>query len=88
MLKRRLKLDLPNPDAVDAMSYRELIRTSAEQGFVDDPSAWFVYRDRRNLTSHAYDATKAQEVFAILPAFARDARSLLERLHRRENADD
>lgn len=88
MLKRRLERDLPNPDAVDAMSYRELIRTGAEHGLIDDPTAWFIYRDKRNLTSHAYDAAKANEVFAILPTFARDARNLLERLHRRENTDD
>lgn len=80
MLKRRLERDLPNPQEVDGMSYRTLIRVGAEQGLIDDVSAWFVYRDKRNLTSHTYDAAKAAEVSACLPQFAADARRLLEKL--------
>lgn len=62
------------------MSDRALIRARAEQGLLDNVSAWFVYRDKRNLTSHAYDAAKAQKVFGVLADFARDARTLLQRL--------
>lgn len=64
MLKRRLELDLPNPQDVDTMSYRALIRAGAEQGLIENVPAWFGYRDKRNLTSHTYDAAKAKEVFA------------------------
>jgi nucleotidyltransferase substrate binding protein (TIGR01987 family) len=87
MLKRRLELDLPNPQEVDTMSYRALIRAGAEQGLIDNVSAWFVYRDKRNLTSHTYDAAKAQEVFGVLADFARDARTLLQRLTQRGASD-
>jgi len=87
MLKRRLELDLPNASEVDAMSYRTLIRVGAEQGLIGDVSAWFVYRDKRNLTSHVYDAEKAAQVYAILPAFARHSRELLERLKARGELD-
>jgi nucleotidyltransferase substrate binding protein (TIGR01987 family) len=87
MLKRRLELDLPNPQEVDAMSYRTLVRVGAERGLIDDVSAWFVYREKRNLTAHAYDAEKAAEVYAVLPAFARHARTLLERLEAKGKHD-
>ena len=87
MLKRRLEMDLPNAAEVDAMAYRALIRAGAEQGLIEDARAWFVYRDKRNLTLHAYDEAKAREVFAALPAFSRDARLLLERLHERGKND-
>lgn len=80
MLKRRLEIDLPNPSEVDTFSYRTLIRVGAEQGLIDDVGAWFIYRDKRNLTSHTYSAAKAAEVFATLPAFAVHARELLQRL--------
>lgn len=80
LLKRRLELDLPSPASVDGMNYRELFRVGAEQGLVDEPSAWFVYRDMRNITSHTYHAAKAAEVFAVIPAFAAHARVLLTRL--------
>lgn len=81
-LKRRLEIDLPNAQEVDAMSYRTLIRVGAEQGLIaaDAVPAWFVYRDKRNLTSHTYDEAKAVEVAAAVPAFAAHARALLARL--------
>lgn len=87
MLKRRVELDLPNPQEVDTMSYRALIRAGAEQGLIDNMPAWLVYRDKRNLPSHTYDAAKAQEVFAVLGDFARDARILLQRLTQRGATD-
>lgn len=82
-LKRRLELDLPNAQELETMSYRELIRVGAERGVIDDVAAWFIYREKRNLTSHTYNAAKAAEVFAVLPAFARNARALLNRLKAR-----
>lgn len=83
MLKRRLECDLPNAQSVDAMSYRVLIRTGAEQGLLENVEAWFVYREKRNMTSHTYDAAKAAEVFRALPAFQDDVRTLLSRLQQR-----
>jgi nucleotidyltransferase substrate binding protein (TIGR01987 family) len=83
MLRRRLVLDLPSAQEVDSMSYRTLMRVGAEQGLVADPTAWFVYRDKRNLTAHTYDAAKANEIASILPRFAADARRLLEALRER-----
>lgn len=83
MLKRRLEIDLPNAAEVDAMSYRALMRAGAEQGLVPDVAPWWIYRDKRNITSHTYDAVKAAEVAAVLPAFARDAEALLAALRQR-----
>jgi nucleotidyltransferase substrate binding protein (TIGR01987 family) len=87
MLRRRLQMDLPSAQEVDTMTWRALIRAGAEQGLVEDVDAWFVYRDKRNITSHTYDAQKAAEVAAVLPRFAHDARALLERLAQRGAAD-
>jgi nucleotidyltransferase substrate binding protein (TIGR01987 family) len=83
MLKRRLELDLPNAAEVDGMSFRALMRAGAEQGLVADVTPWWVYRDKRNITSHTYDAVKAAEVAAVLPAFANDAQALLAALLQR-----
>lgn len=87
MLSRRLELDLPNPSSVDALSYRDLIRVGAERGLVADASAWMIYRDKRNTTSHTYNAGKAADVSAIIPAFEAHALALLTALKAR-NADD
>lgn len=85
MLKRRLEMDLPNPQEVDGMSYRTLMRVSAEMGFIEDVSAWFVYRDKRNKTSHTYDEDKAIEVYSVIPRFALHARNLLQNLQTRDS---
>lgn len=80
MLKRRLEIDLPDAHSVDAMSFRDLVRTGAERGLLPDVDAWMVFRDKRNITSHTYNAAKAAEVAAIIPSFALQATDLLARL--------
>lgn len=80
MLKRRLELDLPDGYKVDAMSFRDLVRTGAEAGLLADVDAWMVFRDKRNITSHTYNAAKAAEVATVLPGFAVAAGQLLRRL--------
>jgi nucleotidyltransferase substrate binding protein (TIGR01987 family) len=87
MLKRRLERDLPGAAELDSLSFRSLMRVAAEQGLIDDPAPWFVHRERRNLTSHTYNAAKAAEVRAALPAFAADAAALLWRLQVRGQLD-
>lgn len=88
MLKRRLELDVPSTDAVDALSYRAMIRLAAERGLLDNPQAWFDYRDQRNLTSHTYDAVVAQRVYAFVADFKRDADALLAALKTAGAHDD
>lgn len=80
MLKRRLEIDLPDAHSVDAMSFRDLVRTGAERRLLPDVDAWMVFRDKRNITSHTYNAAKAAEVAAIIPSFADQAAGLLARL--------
>lgn len=86
MLHRRLALDLPNPANLDGMSYRDFIRTGAEPGLIADASAWMLYREKRNTTSHTYNAEKAANIAQIIPAFEADALSLLAAL--RKSAGD
>lgn len=82
MLHRRLALDLPSSTSLDAMSYRDLIRTGAERGLIADASAWMLYRDKRNTTSHTCNADKAADVAHVIPAFEADALSLLSALQK------
>ncbi|MDQ6960456.1 MAG: HI0074 family nucleotidyltransferase substrate-binding subunit, partial [Mariprofundaceae bacterium] len=83
MLKRRLKLDAPSPEAIDEMSFREMIRKGAERGLIDNPLVWFNYREKRNLTSHTYDAEVAWDVYQAALAFLTDAGNLLATLKTR-----
>jgi len=83
MLKRRLKLDAPSPEAIDEMSFREMIREGAARGLIDDPLAWFNYREKRNLTSHTYDEKVALDVYQAALAFLLDAKNLFSALQKR-----
>lgn len=73
----------PSADEIDAMSFRDLIRSGAERGLIDDPAAWFAFREDRNISSHTYDESKAKEVYRAALAFAPIARELLSRLESR-----
>ena len=64
---------------------KELFRIAARAGLIDDPTAWFVYGDARNLTSHTYDETQAEIVAEIAARFVGDAHRLAARL---EDHDD
>jgi nucleotidyltransferase substrate binding protein (TIGR01987 family) len=83
MLKRQLEQELPNFSEVDGFSYRQIFRTGAERGLVQDVESWFDYRELRNITSHSYDEAKSVKVFEALPAFAGHAKELLDRLNER-----
>ena len=87
MLKRRLEIELPDSQSVDTLSFREMIRSGAERGWIADADAWMVYRDKRNLTSHTYNAATATDVAVIIPAFALQASTLLSQLEARARTD-
>jgi nucleotidyltransferase substrate binding protein (TIGR01987 family) len=83
MLRRRLT-DMLSAAEVERLSFRDLLRAGAQKGLIDDPTAWFRFRDMRNLSSHSYDETKATHIAATLPEFASKAMHLLEALAKHE----
>jgi nucleotidyltransferase substrate binding protein (TIGR01987 family) len=87
MLKRRLELDLADARSVDGMSFRDLMRSGGEYGLVRDVDAWMVFRDKRNITAHTYNAAKAADVAAVIPGFAQHAQELLSQLQARGATD-
>lgn len=80
MLHRYLEMTSANPQEVDAYAFRDVIRVGAEKDLIRVVEVWFDYRKARNQTSHAYDREEAEEVYAMIPAFALDAEDLLNRL--------
>lgn len=67
MLKRRLEADMPSPSEIDPYSYKQLIRTGAEMGLLQNPEDWFLFRELRNQTAHAYSESKANLVYSNAP---------------------
>ena len=84
MLRRFLEMTEPNPAALDDATFQGLIRLGSERGLLkSDLPVWMDFRRQRGTTGHAYDAAKAAQVHAAIPAFLTDARFLLAELHRR-----
>lgn len=80
-LRRSLEAYFDVAGEVDGLTYKDLIRTAAERGLLDDVPAWFGYREMRNITSQTYDERKAHVVLAAAPGFLAHARALLGRLN-------
>ena len=80
MIRRRLEIGADSPTDVDKMEFRELLRSAAERGLINDVEAWFKYRKMRNITSHTYDHEKARQVYQETLVFMDDAHLLLQQL--------
>lgn len=74
-----------SPDAVSPMTKRDLFRTAARNGLIQDPTLWFTFTDARNITSHTYDRKKAEKVLHLAPSLLEEA-SYLYSVLERQNA--
>lgn len=83
MLKRQLERMAADPAGVDAMTYMDIVRSGAEAGLVRNVERFKTYREKRNITSHAYDENKAEGIVAVLDEFRHDVRHLLTELEKR-----
>ncbi|OFZ30023.1 MAG: hypothetical protein A2622_09200 [Bdellovibrionales bacterium RIFCSPHIGHO2_01_FULL_40_29] len=63
-LQRKLEQVHPNPQIIDELEFKDLIREGAQRGYIQTPELWFEFRRLRNLSSHAYDKAKAEQVYA------------------------
>ena len=74
-------INLQSNEATPAMTFNETIRQANKLGLLKgDLINWTEYRQKRNMTSHTYDETVANEVVAVLPKFKDEAEFLLQRL--------
>ena len=80
LIRRSLEAKAATPETIDGLDFRELMRHAAEAGLLDDPTLWLMFRNKRNITSHTYDETKAIDVMDSLPRFAEQVQLLLSRL--------
>jgi len=81
LLRRRLETMSSSPAEIEQMEFKTLMRTAAEKGLIDDPLAWILFREKRNITSHTYDETKSLDVLAVTPQFIDRAKFLFARLN-------
>jgi nucleotidyltransferase substrate binding protein (TIGR01987 family) len=83
-LRRFLRETSASPEAIDQLSFADLIRAGAEQGLLRaEWPAWRQFRDMRARSSHTYDAKTAQSVVAAIPDFLAEAAYLCGQRERR-----
>lgn len=66
----------------ESLTPKNTFREAAKLGVVSDPEAWIRFIDARNLSSHTYKESLAEEVYAralILPPFAEELVLAMER---------
>ena len=86
MLKRYLEATEASPSEIDVSTFQSLIRLGNERALLrSDWRQWKTYRQARTDSSHTYDASKAEAVFAVAPDFLQEARALLKELTRRSD---
>lgn len=66
----------------ESLTPKNTFREAAKLGLVSDPEAWIRFIDARNLSSHTYKESLAEEVYAralTLPPFAEELVLAMER---------
>lgn len=84
MMKRWIETHV-GAEAVDGVTRRELFRRAAESKLITDIDLWMTFHKARNETSHTYDITTADEVYASAAPFRDAARDFLIRIESRNS---
>lgn len=81
IIRRYLVLQRHDSEEVERWSYSEVIREAYSVGIIKgELEAWKDYRKFRATTSHAYDNTKAQDVYDQIPSFLSEAKFVAKAL--------
>ena len=62
---------------LETNSPREVIRVSAAEGLIDEPTAWLTFLDHRNNTCHTYNSDLADKIYSDMPYFKAELDKLL-----------
>lgn len=70
---------------VDGVTRRELFRYGAENRLIDDVDLWMDFHRSRNMASHTYDVSVADDVFESAALFSKEAVRFLAALEARND---
>ncbi len=72
---------------IDVTSPKKVIRKAFEEGLIQDATAWMAALNGRNITSHAYDETRANEIIKdISEKYILLFRDLFDQMNKENNA--
>ena len=67
-------------EGMEANLPRDILKKAYAAGWFDDEKLWLSMLNSRNETSHIYDEEKADDIYDMLPIYAKNLRSLYELL--------
>lgn len=56
---------------IEVRSPRDAFREAALNKLIDDPKKWFIFIEKRNITTHAYDEKILEDIVAIFSDFSK-----------------
>lgn len=63
------------------LTFNQIIRYACDYGIIgSELSQWKIFKEKRNLTVHTYDANTALAIAAIIPDFLKEAKYFLKKL--------
>lgn len=83
-IKRWLEFNLGRTE-VEGVSRRQLFRLALEHQLIDDVDQWMSFHQARNLTSHTYNESVAEEVIQVAEVFQMHSEKLLSRLEQKND---
>ncbi len=63
---------------VEVRSPRDAFREAALNGFIADPKKWFVFIEKRNITTQIYDEKILENIVAIFGDFSKELSSFID----------
>lgn len=63
---------------IETRSPRDAFREGAQTGIIKDPKKWFLFLEKRNLTSHTYDEFIVEEILLVFDDFSLALKELLD----------
>lgn len=79
---KMLKRYLAEETGTKEFNIKNLYREAGRQQLIDDVEKWFEYHEARNLTSHTYNESTAEETYVVAKNFVEDSERLLHNLMR------
>ncbi len=84
MLKRVL-IESEGKESIEPMNRKDIFRLAGEKQIIDDVESWFEFHKARNMTSHIYKESVAEETYKIAQKFASCAGKLLNEIKKRNH---
>lgn len=63
---------------IEVRSPRDAFREAALNKLIENPKKWFVFIEKRNITTHAYDEKILEDIVLIFPVFSKELSAFIE----------